>query len=123
MIQQFSSKFLAPTKKLRRLLVLMAIESNANISQHAIGKRARLSSAMVNNYMKELQKEKLITMSGDNNRTQTYHLTEAGKQELMELLGLYSVELVEIYGNARSELRQIKNINTSPETVSCAGEK
>lgn len=101
----------------------MAIESNANISQHAIGKSARLSSAMVNNYMKELQKEKLITMSGDNNRTQTYHLTDAGKQELMELLGLYSVELVEIYGNARSELRQIKNINESVDTVSCAGEK
>lgn len=93
------------------------------MSQHAIGKRACLSSAMVNNYMKELQKEKLITMSGDNNRTQTYHLTDAGKQELMELLGLYSAELVEIYGTARSELRQIKSTNAAPDAVACAGEK
>ena len=108
MIQQFASQFLAPTKKLRRLSVLLTIDNDSTISQQEIGKLACLSGSMVNNYVKELQGEGLIIVGGDNNRSQTYHLTESGRMELQSLLRLYSKELVEIYGNARHELSQIK---------------
>lgn len=111
MIKQLNSEFLAPTKKLRRLSVLLTIENNSSMSQHAIGKLACLSSAMVNNYIKELQRDGLIIIAGNNNRTQTYHLTDSGKKEFRELLHSYSEELVNIYGNAQHELRQIEQLS------------
>jgi len=107
MIKQLNSEFLAPTKKLRRLSVLFAIDKYKSISQHRIGKIASLSSAMVNNYMKELQREGLVTFGGDNNRSQTYHLTVRGKQELDTLMSSYSAEVSDIYDNAHQELAEI----------------
>lgn len=98
---QDSAEFLAPTKKLRRLSVLLAIEHNPSISQHAIGKLTCLSSAMVNNYVKELQRDNLVSIRGDSNRTQSYHLTPDGKRELKALLALYSAELSLLYGGSR----------------------
>lgn len=55
-----------------------------------------MSSAMVNQYIRELQQEQLINVAGDNNRTQTYHLTAAGKKELKSLRALYAAELTAI---------------------------
>ena len=118
-----SAEFLAPTKKLRRLSVLLAIEHNPSISQHAIGKMTCLSSAMVNNYVKQLQREKLITMSGESNRTQTYHLTESGKSELSELLGLYAAELNALNSTARSKQPDAKKPNLTLANGRSQGEK
>ncbi|MCX8044995.1 MAG: MarR family winged helix-turn-helix transcriptional regulator [Desulfobacterota bacterium] len=87
------AEFFAPTKKLRRLSILMVIEHNPNVSQHAIGRLTSLSSAMVNQYIRDLQQERLISVEGDNNRTQTYHLTTAGRKELKSLRALYAAEL------------------------------
>jgi DNA-binding MarR family transcriptional regulator len=109
MLPKLTSEFLAPTKKLRRLSVLFAIDRHAGISQHRIAKIASLSSDMVNNYMKELQREELIAFAGENNRTQSYHLTARGRQELTELLNLYSAEIAEIYGNAHCELGALRS--------------
>jgi len=96
------ARFFAPTKKLRRLSVLLAIEQNPNVSQHVVGKLTNLSSAMVNNYIKQMQRENLITMAGESNRTQTYHLTPAGRKELSELVNLYSDELAALYSCTQS---------------------
>lgn len=104
MIQPFQSKFLTPTKIFRRLSVLLTIRGTPKISQHKIAKTIHLSSSMVNNYMKELHQEGLITVTGNTNRTQEYHLTSSGRDELISLLLSYSAEIIQLYGGAKREI-------------------
>ncbi|MHC4558348.1 MAG: winged helix-turn-helix transcriptional regulator [Planctomycetota bacterium] len=109
MIQPFQSKFLTPTKIFRRLSVLLAIRNAPRISQHKIAKITYLSSSMVNNYMKELQQEGLITVTGDTNRTQEYHLTSSGRDKLISLLLSYSAEIIQLYAGAKREITKRLN--------------
>ena len=104
MIKPFNSSFLTPNKKYRRLSVLLAIHDSPRNSQHKIGRITHLSSSMVNNYIKEFQREGLITVSGKTNRTQRYHLTDQGRDELMTLLLAYSAEIVQLYSAAKREV-------------------
>ena len=104
MIQPFKLKFLNPTKKLRRLSILLSIHNNSKISQHQIGKLTFMSSSMVNNYMKEFQENNLITVNGNTNRNQSYHLTSAGQNKLMSSLLSYSAEIIQLYGASKREL-------------------
>jgi len=104
MIQPYASKFLTPSKKLRRLAVLLTIYNGSDTSQHKIGKMTRLSSSMVNNYVKELQQEGLITLTGSTNRTQRYHLTALGRHELTSSSLSYAAEIIDIYGSAKREI-------------------
>jgi DNA-binding MarR family transcriptional regulator len=107
MIKQVESAFLSPTKKSRRLSVLQAIHDEPESSQHAIGKTTRLSSSMVNNYIKRLKEEGLITISGDTNRTQSYHLTSDGQKDLRQALLHYSADIVQLYGSVKREIARI----------------
>ncbi|MBW1741198.1 MAG: winged helix-turn-helix transcriptional regulator [Deltaproteobacteria bacterium] len=112
MIQPFQSKFLTPTKKFRRLSILLAIRNDPRISQHKVARVTHLSSSMVNNYMKELQQEGLITVTGNTNRTQEYHLTSSGRDELISALLSYSAEIIQLYGAAKRELtRGLRNMH------------
>lgn len=106
MIEPFNSTFLTPTKKHRRLSVLLAIYNDPKTSQQQIGELAHLSSSMVNNYIKEFLSEKLITVKGKTNRTQSYHLTPLGQNELMALFMAYSSEIIQLYGSAKRELSE-----------------
>ena len=106
MIQPFYSTFLTPNKQYRRLSVLLAIHDSPKNSQHKIGRITHLSSSMVNNYIREFQQEDLITVSGKTNRSQRYHLTDAGREAFMSLLLEYSAEIVQLYGAAKREVAQ-----------------
>ena len=111
MIQSFNAEFLAPTKKLRRLSILLAIHNISEISQHEIGRITHLSSSMVNNYIKELRKDGSISVAGNTNRTQRYHLTTKGRDELLALLLSYSAEVIRLYGGAKGEIgRRLQQI-------------
>ena len=55
MIEPFRSTFLTPTKKYRRLSILLTILDSSAVSQHKMAKMTHLSSSMVNNYIKELE--------------------------------------------------------------------
>ena len=90
MIKPFGAHYLSPTKEFRKLSVLLSIHHTPEISQHAIGKHAHLSSSMVNNYIKQFKAEGLITVTGETNRTQRYHLTRDGHRVLKESLLAYS---------------------------------
>ena len=113
MIQPFNAEFFAPTKKLRRLSILLSIHNVSEISQHQIGRITHLSSSMVNNYIKELRKDESISVAGNTNRTRRYHLTAKGRDELLSLLLAYSAEIIRLYGGAKGEigrrLRQIRS--------------
>ncbi|MBW1723546.1 MAG: winged helix-turn-helix transcriptional regulator [Deltaproteobacteria bacterium] len=104
MIKPFYSQFLTPTKKFRRLSVLLSVHDSPRISQHRIGELTHLSSSMVNNYVKEFQAEGLLKVSGKTNRTQSYHLTPRGRKELISLLLDYSAEIIRLYTAAKHEV-------------------
>jgi DNA-binding MarR family transcriptional regulator len=113
MIHTPDSRFLTPTKELRRLSILLAIQGDTEVSQHKIAQVAHLSSSMVNIYIKELQQENLITITGHTNRTQRYHLTSSGQSELMNLLLSYSAEIIQIYGATKREIA--KKLNSTAQ--------
>ncbi len=107
LIHFYDSSYFSPAKKLRHLSVLLSIHKSPEISQSKIGADTRLSSSMVNNYIKELKKNKLIFVSGSTNRSKSYHLTLLGQNELTESLLLYSSEIVQIYIAAKKEISDI----------------
>ncbi|MBW1802443.1 MAG: winged helix-turn-helix domain-containing protein [Deltaproteobacteria bacterium] len=109
MIPPFSSEFLTPAKKFRRLSVLLAIHNDPRTSQHKIGRKTHLSSSMVNNYIRAFQREGLITVNGKTNRTQSYHLTPSGHDQLIALLLAYSSEIIRLYGSAKREVAEKLN--------------
>jgi DNA-binding MarR family transcriptional regulator len=106
MIRLFESSFHTPTTKLRSLSVLLAIHDSPRLSQHKIAEMTDLSSSMVNNYMKRLQKEGLVKVTGKTNRTQRYHLTPAGQKELFGLFLDYSAEIIRLYSAAKKQLAE-----------------
>lgn len=106
MIHPFNSKFLSPTKEFRRLSVLLSIYNDSQVSQHKIGRITHLSSSMVNNYMKALQEEGLIIITGETNRSRSYHITRSGQGELISLLLAYSAEIVQLYAAAKREVAE-----------------
>jgi DNA-binding MarR family transcriptional regulator len=109
MIQPFCAKFITPTKFSRRLAVLLSIQNAPRVSQHKIARSADLSSSMVNNYIKRLKREGLITVRGDTNRTQSYHLTSLGQNELKDSLLLYSAEIVQLYSSVKRQIAKMLN--------------
>ena len=109
MIQPYRSKYLTPTKEFRRLALLLSIHHAPKASQHQIAKDTHLSSSMVNNYIKLLKHEKLITISGNTNRTQSYHLTAQGADDLWESLLTYSAEIVQLYASVKLKITEILN--------------
>jgi DNA-binding MarR family transcriptional regulator len=74
-----------------------------------MAKKTNLSSSMVNNYIKSLKDEGVITVSGKTNRSRSYHLTASGQNELRESLLEYSSEIVRLYSAVKREIAQILN--------------
>lgn len=107
MIKAFQLKFLSPTKQSRLLSVLFSIYEEPEASQHKIAVNTNLSSSMVNNYIKWLKQEGFITVLGKTNRTQQYHLCEAGRVMLRQSLLDYSAEIVRLYGSVKNEIANI----------------
>lgn len=109
MIKAFQLKYLSPTKQSRLLSVLFSIYEAPNASQHKIAANTNLSSSMVNNYIKWLKQEGLISVLGNTNRTQQYHLSETGRVMLRQSLLDYSAEIVRLYGTVKIEIANILN--------------
>lgn len=104
MIDLTSSSFFLPTKEFRRLSILLAIYHEPRLSQHLIAAKAGLSSAMVNRYVREFEKNGLIEVTSRNRRDRDYGLTEKGRSVLFSLLMSCSAEIVQLYAQARQEL-------------------
>lgn len=107
MITLFNSAYFSPNKALRKLALLYAIHEGPHASQHMIGRLVHLSSSMVNNYIKMFKQEGLVTVLGDTNRNQSYHLTGEGGKSLRQSLLSYSAEIVQMYGAVKRELSNI----------------
>ncbi len=104
MIDIHSSHFFVPTKEFRRLTILLTMYHHPHLSQHAIASNTNLSSAMVNQYVKDFIKDKLIKVTKRNKRDRNYSLTSSGQQLLFSLLMNCSAEIVQLYAQAKQEL-------------------
>lgn len=104
MIHPLSSEFLMPTKKLQELSVLMVVHNSSKVSQHKIARMVNLSSSMVNNYIKKMQTDHLISVSGDTNRTKSYKVTALGRDKLISSFLSYSTEIIQFFRSVKSEL-------------------
>ncbi len=104
-------KFFKHSPLFKRLLILSAIEKDPHISQNNLAEEVGLTSSMINNYIRELSKEELISIQGKTNRTMSYNLTPRGTREKMTLLITYTLETTELYQDAKQEFAQrLQNI-------------
>ncbi len=104
MVEPHNSQYLAPSKLYRRFSLLLCIEKEPDISQKLLGVKNYLSSSMVNNYIKELSRDGLLTVSGASNRSMTYHLTPKGKEHVSRNFLAFSAEIVQFYASVRREI-------------------
>jgi predicted transcriptional regulator len=99
-------KFFKHSPLFKRLLILAAIEKDPHISQNNLAQEVGLTSSMINNYIRELSKEELISIQGKTNRTMSYNLTPKGLREKMSLLITYTLETTDLYQDAKQEFAQ-----------------
>ena len=107
MIEPHNSKYLEPSKQYRRFSLLLSIKKAPHSTQKELGLGNSLSSAMVNNYIKELTREKLIKVTGRSNRSMAYYLTPSGESYLAENFLNFSAEIVQFYAGVRREIAEI----------------
>lgn len=98
--------FFRPTRVLRELNLLAAIDEDPSISQRRLARAARMSPTMVNTYITELGLRGLVEVTGETNRTTRYALTEEGRRLKGELLFSCSREIIRFYGRVKAEFQQ-----------------
>ena len=104
-------QFFKSSPLFKRLLILTALEQNPAISQHTLGQEVGLTSSMVNNYIRDLSENRLISIKGTTNRTMSYNLTPKGIRERMSLLISYNLETTVLYMDAKKEFsRRLQKI-------------
>lgn len=99
-------RFFKPSPFFNRLLILSAIGENPAVSQHTLAHGVGITPTMVNSYIRELEKRRLITIKGATNRTMSYNLTARGVREKMSLLVAYNLETTALYMDAKQEFAQ-----------------
>ena len=99
-------QFFKSSPLFKRLLILTALEQNPAISQHTLAHEVGLTSSMVNNYIRDLSQNRLISVKGTTNRTMSYNLTPKGIREKMSLLISYNLETTSLYMDAKKEFAQ-----------------
>jgi predicted transcriptional regulator len=98
--------FLRPTKAMRELFLLLSVQESQHLSQHQLARKIGVSSAMANNYMKDLIEHGLVMASGRTNRSMKYEVTAKGRDRLSALMSGYSKEIARLYSIAKLEVEK-----------------
>ncbi len=98
-------QFFRPTKDMREYLVLLSLTQFRHLSQHQLGRRIGVSSAMAHNYVRVLIERGLVCTSGATNRTMKYLVTERGRRRLASLTRVYAREISRLYSLAKQEVQ------------------
>lgn len=105
-------KFIKPSKETRVLAILDSLSQDSALSQFELGKRLKLSGAMVNQYLRQLQERNLIEFRPVNGKSYRYVLTSGGEQSRREMFSDYSSETIRLYTNIKdlilSKLRSLE---------------
>ena len=105
--------------KLNQLNLLREVSGNARITQAELANRCSLSVAMVNNYMKDLCNNDFLEYNRKSIKSVTYHLTSSGEQYLESLQTELIGELVQMFANAKEQIREsiMGKAKSSPESA------
>lgn len=98
--------FLRPTKTMRELFLLLSVQESQHLSQHQLARKIGVSSAMANNYMRDLVEQGVVTVSGRTNRSMKYEVTPKGQERLAVLMSAYSKEIARMYSIAKQEVEK-----------------
>ena len=101
-----NKRFLKPTKDARVISILENLRINPEMSQSELGERSLLSSAMVNNYLGELQKRGFIKPVPLDGKRFRYELTSQGEEARRDLLGYYMAEIVQVYSALKQSIKE-----------------
>lgn len=99
-------EFIKPTKKLRILALLQALSENSRLSQSRLGKFSHTSSAMVHQYLSDMQKAGQIEFQPVDKKSFMYSLTEKGSTGRRELMEAYCTEMVQAYASIKGLIRR-----------------
>jgi DNA-binding MarR family transcriptional regulator len=97
-----NKKYYRPSRQARCLAILDSLAADSGLSQFELSRRTHLSSAMVNQYLKELQDEEFITYERVNGKSYRYVLTPVGERLRRNLFADFSSETVQIYSALKS---------------------
>lgn len=86
-----------PSKAARYLAILDTLAQDSQVSQNELGRRANLSGAMVNQYLKEMAETNLIEFERVNGKSFRYLLTDEGEARRRTMFSSFSSETVQIY--------------------------
>jgi len=86
-----------PSKAARCLAILDTLAQDSQVSQSELGRRANLSGAMVNQYLKEMVDSQLIEYARVNGKSFRYLLTGEGEARRRAMFSNFSSETVQIY--------------------------
>lgn len=89
--------FYRPSKEARQLAILDALSQDGQVSQKELGRRANLSGAMVNQYLRLMVEEGLVRYEPVNGKSFRYSLTELGEASRRAMFASFSSETVQIY--------------------------
>ena len=112
-------KFLLPTEKIKKLLLLEQIEKNSDVTQAKLAEYIHSAPSMVNNYIKILEKDGLLVKRKNSKRNVEYLITKKGLDKKNYLLVTFMNELIELYNLTKEnielfikkmEVQGIKNV-------------
>ena len=105
-------KYIKPSKETRVLAILDSLSHDSALSQYELGRRLKLSGAMVNQYLKLLQEQNLIEYRPVNGKSYRYVLTSGGEKSRRQMFSDYSSETIRLYTNVKdfilSKLRSLE---------------
>jgi predicted transcriptional regulator len=99
-------EYIKPSKVARMLAILDALVADSALSQQELGQYSGLSSAMVNQYLRELSAEGLVRYQPANGKSFHYVLTEKGTRLRRKMFATYSSELVRLYSSLKDSIRE-----------------
>ncbi len=97
-------RYFKPSKDARVLAILESLSLENELSQSELGRRLRLSGAMVNQYLRELQDEHLIEYEAINGKSYRYVLTAKGERKRQVLFSGCSTEAIQIYAALKDQI-------------------
>jgi DNA-binding MarR family transcriptional regulator len=96
--------FFKEAEALHNLRVLEEIEKNPKVSQRELSSRLDVALGITNSLLKTLVRKGLIKVSGENNRSLTYHLTHAGVIAKSRLAMEWTLNTMKFYHQAKSNI-------------------
>lgn len=93
--------FFKEAEAFHNLKVLEEIEKNPKVSQRELSSKLNVALGITNSLIKTLVRKGLIKVSGENNRSLTYHLTHAGVLAKSRLATEWTLNTIKYYHQAR----------------------